>query len=49
MRTATPSMTMAAEPRRIEPPYMPAATTEPTWVRLSLIGIVLLFSILFLQ
>jgi sulfate transport system permease protein len=39
---------MAAEPRRIEPPYLPAATTEPTWVRLSLIGIALLFSILFL-
>jgi len=48
MSTATPAMTMAAEPRRIEPPYMPAATTEPTWVRLSLIGIALLFSILFL-
>jgi sulfate transport system permease protein len=39
---------MAAEPRRVEPPYLPAATTEPTWVRLSLIGIALLFSILFL-
>lgn len=48
MSTATPVMTMAPEPRRIEPPYMPAATTEPTWVRLSLIGIALLFSILFL-
>jgi len=48
MSTATPAMTMAAEPRRIEPPYMPAATTEPTWVRLSLIGIALLFSIFFL-
>jgi sulfate transport system permease protein len=41
-------MTMAAELRRIEPPYMPAATTEPTWIRLSLIRIALLFSILFL-
>jgi len=48
MSTATTVMTMAPEPRRIEPPYMPAATTEPTWVRLSLIGIALLFSILFL-
>lgn len=48
MSTATTVMTMAPEPRRIEPPYMPAATTEPTWVRLWLIGIALLFSILFL-
>lgn len=43
--TALPS---AAEPRRIEPPYLPAATTEPTWVRLSLIAVALLFAILFL-
>jgi sulfate transport system permease protein len=48
MSTANPAITMAAESRRIEPPYLPAATTEPTWVRLSLIGIALLFSILFL-
>jgi sulfate transport system permease protein len=48
MSTANPAMTMASEPRRVEPPYLPAATTEPTWVRLSLIGIALLFSILFL-
>jgi sulfate transport system permease protein len=48
MSTANPAMTMAAEPRRVEPPYLTAATTEPTWVRLSLIGIALLFSILFL-
>jgi sulfate transport system permease protein len=48
MSTANPAIAMAAEPRRIEPPYLPAATTEPTWVRLSLIGIALLFSILFL-
>ena len=48
MSTANPAMTMAAEPRSVEPPYLPAATTEPTWVRLSLIGIALLFSILFL-
>ena len=48
MSAAIPAMTTVAEPRRIEPPYMPAATTEPTWVRLSLIGIALLFSILFL-
>ncbi len=48
MSTANPALPMAAEPRRIEPPYLPAATTEPTWVRLSLIGIALLFSILFL-
>jgi sulfate transport system permease protein len=48
MSAAIPAMTTVAEPRRIEPPYMPAATTEPTWVRLSLIGIALLFSVLFL-
>jgi sulfate transport system permease protein len=48
MSTANPAVTMAPEPRRVEPPYLPAATTEPTWVRLSLIGIALLFSILFL-
>ena len=48
MNTANPAITMAAETPRVEPPYLPAATTEPTWVRLSLIGIALLFSILFL-
>ena len=48
MSTATPALTIAAAPRRIEPPYLPAATTEPIWVRLSLIGIALLFSIFFL-
>ena len=48
MSTANSAITMAVEPRRVEPPYLPTATTEPTWVRLSLIGIALLFSILFL-
>ena len=48
MSTANPVLTIAAAPRRIEPPYLPAATTEPIWVRLSLIGIALLFSIFFL-
>ena len=48
MSTANPALTIAAAPRRIEPPYLPAATTEPIWVRLSLIGIALLFSIFFL-
>ena len=33
---------------RVEPPYVPAATQEPTWVRLLLIAIALGFAFLFL-
>lgn len=33
---------------RIEPPYVPAATSEPAWVRALLIGIALAFAFLFL-
>lgn len=33
---------------RIEPPYVPAATAEPAWVRALLIGIALAFAFLFL-
>ena len=48
MSAANPSLSVAEAPRRIEPPYLPAATTEPHWVRLSLITIALLFAGLFL-
>ncbi len=47
MSAAAPAL---AQPQaaRIEPPYVPAATAEPTWVRLLLIGIALAFAFLFL-
>ena len=51
MTTATLSGAIASAPSRaahIEPPYVPSATTEPTWVRLLLIAIALAFSVLFL-
>lgn len=48
MNTGHPSLHLTDATRRIEPPYLPAATTEPTWVRLSLIAVALLFAILFL-
>ncbi len=38
----------AARASRAEPPYVPAATQEPTWVRLLLIAIALGFAFLFL-
>ncbi len=46
--TATLSPVDAARTARIEPPYVPAATQEPTWVRLLLIAIALGFAFLFL-
>ncbi len=51
MTTATLSGAIANAPSRaahIEPPFVPSATTEPTWVRLLLIAIALAFSALFL-
>jgi len=45
MTTATITPTSTA---RIEPPYVPAATSEPNWVRFSLIVIAVGFAILFL-
>ncbi len=41
--TASPAL-----PARIEPPYVPAATTEPAWVRAALIAAALAFALLFL-
>ena len=41
--TITPSVAA-----RIEPPYIPAATSEPNWVRFSLIAIAVGFAVLFL-
>ncbi|MEO0317180.1 MAG: sulfate transporter permease subunit CysW [Pseudomonadota bacterium] len=38
----------AVKHARVEPPYVPAATQEPTWVRLLLIAIALGFAFLFL-
>ena len=45
MSTATITTSTAA---RIEPPYVPAATSEPAWVRIALIAIAVSFAILFL-
>jgi hypothetical protein len=45
MSTATITPSTAA---RIEPPYVPAATSEPGWVRIALIAIAVGFAILFL-
>ena len=45
MSTATITPAVAA---RIEPPYVPAATGEPGWVRIALITIAVGFAILFL-
>jgi sulfate transport system permease protein len=45
MSTATITPSTAA---RIEPPYVPAATGEPGWVRIALITIAVGFAILFL-
>ena len=45
MSTATIAPNTAA---RIEPPYVPAATSEPPWVRIALITIAVGFAILFL-
>ncbi len=45
---ATLSRSDAARIARAEPPYVPAATQEPTWVRLLLIAIALAFAFLFL-
>ena len=45
MSTATITPSTAA---RIEPPYVPAATSEPGWVRITLIAIAVGFAILFL-
>jgi sulfate transport system permease protein len=45
MNTATITPSTAA---RIEPPYVPAATSEPGWVRITLIAIAVGFAILFL-
>jgi sulfate transport system permease protein len=45
MSTATITSGTAA---RIEPPYVPAATSEPGWVRIALIAIAVGFAILFL-
>jgi len=45
MSTATITPSTAA---RIEPPYVPAATGEPGWVRITLITIAVGFAILFL-
>jgi sulfate transport system permease protein len=45
MSTATITPAAAA---RIEPPYVPAATSEPGWVRIALITIAVGFAILFL-
>lgn len=46
----TAAATPLAQPQavRIEPPYVPAATSEPAWVRALLIGIALAFAFLFL-
>jgi sulfate transport system permease protein len=45
MNSATITSGTAA---RIEPPYVPAATSEPGWVRIALIAIAVGFAILFL-
>jgi sulfate transport system permease protein len=45
MSAATITPTVAA---RVEPPYVPAATSEPSWVRIGLIAIAVGFAILFL-
>ena len=45
MSSATITPSTAA---RIEPPYIPAATSEPGWVRIALIAIAVGFAILFL-
>ena len=45
MSTAAITPSTAA---RIEPPYVPAATSEPGWVRIALIAIAVGFAILFL-
>ena len=46
---ATPLRTAVEDTlARIEPPCTPAATTEPTWIRLTLITVALAFALLFL-
>ncbi len=47
MSAASPALA-PPQASRIEPPYVPAATAEPAWVRLLLIGIALAFAFLFL-
>lgn len=46
--TATTTSLPLPAPARAEPAYAPAATSEPLWVRLVLIGVALLFLTLFL-
>ena len=48
MSAAATSLAASAAGARIEPPYVPAATQEPGWVRWLLIGIALVFLTLFL-
>ena len=46
--SAAPTSIARPAAARIEPPYVPAATSEPAWVRALLIGIALAFAFLFL-
>ncbi len=46
--SAASSVLAQSKSARIEPPYVPAATSEPPWVRALLIGIALAFAFLFL-
>jgi sulfate transport system permease protein len=48
MTSAAPTIAQSLA-SRIEPPYVPAATTEPAWVRALLISIALGFAFLFLM
>jgi sulfate transport system permease protein len=48
MTSAAPTIAQCVA-SRIEPPYVPAATTEPAWVRALLIAIALGFAFLFLM
>jgi sulfate transport system permease protein len=48
MTSAAPTIAQSVA-SRIEPPYVPAATTEPAWVRALLIAIALGFAFLFLM